>query len=103
MPIYEYECCRDGKRFEVLKKITDNSEEKCPDCGSEAKKLISQSTFHLKGSGWYATDYAKKNSPPPSQKQEELSDKAASKYEKPKLDDKKKKKKNEEKKDTKAA
>ncbi len=61
MPIYEFKCEHEGIIFEKLKKITDVADEKCPRCGRLAKKIISQSTFHLKGSGWYATDYANKS------------------------------------------
>ncbi len=60
MPIYEYECKRCGKVFEVWQKITDEPIKKCPDCGGEVQKLISESSFILKGTGWYVTDYARK-------------------------------------------
>ncbi len=58
MPTYEYKCGKCGT-IEVTQKITDRPLKKCPDCGCKVKKLISQSSFHLKGSGWYATDYKK--------------------------------------------
>ncbi len=62
MPIYEYECQSCGNIVEHWQKITDPPLEKCESCGGPMKKLISQSTFRLKGSGWYVTDYAgKKN------------------------------------------
>jgi putative FmdB family regulatory protein len=61
MPIYEFTCESENIVFEKLKKITDNTKEKCPSCGRVAKKIISQSTFHLKGSGWYATDSTNKS------------------------------------------
>jgi len=61
MPIYEYECSRCGV-FEVMQGITEEPLKTCPHCKRcKVKKLISESTFHLKGSGWYATDYAKSN------------------------------------------
>ena len=60
MPIYEYECKECGV-FEVMQKITDDPLERCPKCKRKVKKLISESSFVLKGSGWYATDYAKKD------------------------------------------
>ncbi len=63
MPIYEYHCAQCGKDFEFMQKFSDPPRMVCPDCGGELKKLISQCTFHLKGTGWYATDYAHKNSP----------------------------------------
>jgi len=61
MPIYEYECDKCGHHVEALQKITDPPMVECAQCHSEMKKLISQSTFHLKGTGWYVTDYASKN------------------------------------------
>ncbi|MBI5588631.1 MAG: zinc ribbon domain-containing protein [Deltaproteobacteria bacterium] len=59
MPIYEYRCTKCGKDFEVMQKFSDKPVEKCIHCSGKVEKLISQSSFHLKGSGWYATDYAK--------------------------------------------
>ena len=56
MPIYEYECKKCGI-IEVMQKITDASLKKCPKCKSSVRKLVSQSSFQLKGSGWYVTDY----------------------------------------------
>jgi putative FmdB family regulatory protein len=58
MPIYEYKCTKCGKEFEVIQKFSDKPVEKCIHCSGKVEKLISQSSFHLKGSGWYATDYA---------------------------------------------
>jgi putative FmdB family regulatory protein len=63
MPIYEYECGKCGHHVEVLQKFSDPPITECEECHSKMKKLISQSTFHLKGTGWYVTDYASKNSP----------------------------------------
>jgi len=60
MPIYEYQCESCGEIVENWQKITDPPLEKCESCGGKMKKLISQSTFQLKGSGWYVTDYANK-------------------------------------------
>ncbi len=61
MPIYEYKCNKCGV-FEVMQKITDAPFKKCPTCKGRAERLISSTSFVLKGSGWYATDYAKKGS-----------------------------------------
>jgi putative FmdB family regulatory protein len=58
MPIYEYSCKKCGD-FEVSQRMTEEPLKKCPTCGAKVTKLISQSAFHLKGSGWYVTDYAK--------------------------------------------
>jgi len=60
MPIYEYECSKCGHQTEVWQKITDRAAVRCELCKGKMKKLISQSAFHLKGTGWYVTDYASK-------------------------------------------
>jgi putative FmdB family regulatory protein len=64
MPVYEYRCGKCGNEFEELQRITDGPIRKCPKCGKLAvERLISRSSFVLKGSGWYATDYGRKSSP----------------------------------------
>ncbi|MSP41461.1 MAG: zinc ribbon domain-containing protein [Deltaproteobacteria bacterium] len=59
MPIYEYQCQKCGV-IEVTQRITEKSLAKCPTCKSKVKKLISNTSFQLKGTGWYITDYARK-------------------------------------------
>src|SRR5207245_9740530 len=61
MPLYEYECDACGHRFEIIRKFSDPPVEKCPVCKGGVHKLQSAPAFHLKGSGWYITDYAKKD------------------------------------------
>jgi putative FmdB family regulatory protein len=61
MPIYEYQCPRCGE-FEVTQRITDAPLKRCPTCKGKVKKLISNTSFQLKGSGWYQTDYGSKKS-----------------------------------------
>ena len=61
MPIYEYECTKCGDIEEVLQKFSDKPLTKCKHCSGKLHKLVSQSTFHLKGTGWYVTDYADKS------------------------------------------
>jgi putative FmdB family regulatory protein len=61
MPIYEYECMKCGKIDEVIQKFADKPLTKCKHCSGKLHKLISQSSFHLKGTGWYVTDYANKS------------------------------------------
>jgi len=61
MPIYEYECEKCGNVFEAFQSFSDRSLTKCSSCSGKLHKIISQSTFHLKGSGWYVTDYAGKS------------------------------------------
>ncbi len=60
MPIYEYQCTKCGRQTEVWQRITDQSPTKCERCKGKMRRLISQSSFHLKGTGWYVTDYASK-------------------------------------------
>jgi len=61
MPIYEYECTKCGHQIEAWQKFSDPPVTECECCHGKMRKLISQSTFHLKGSGWYVTDYASKS------------------------------------------
>ena len=61
MPIYEYRCDKCGKEFEAWQKFSDAPIETCESCGGHASKMISQSSFILKGSGWYVTDYGNKH------------------------------------------
>jgi len=62
MPLYEYECRACGNRFERIQKFSDPPVEVCPTCGDRAvEKLLSSPAIQFKGSGWYITDYAKKN------------------------------------------
>lgn len=68
MPIYEYECERCGAVEEVFQKFSDKPMSRCRKCSGKMHKLISQSTFHLKGSGWYVTDYARSSRSSTSQK-----------------------------------
>ena len=57
MPLYEYECASCKKTHEVMQKFSDPPLEKCPECGGPLSKLMSLSSFALKGGGWYTTDY----------------------------------------------
>ncbi len=90
MPIYEYVCDDCGKRCEVIQKITDQPLSVCPDCGGKMQKLISQTSFILKGNGWYVTDYAsaerkkaqETEAPDTSKNQEKTEKKAEGKAEK---------------------
>ena len=61
MPLYEYEC-ENGHRFEKIQKFSDPPLETCPTCGAPVRKLMSSPAIQFKGSGWYITDYAKKDS-----------------------------------------
>jgi putative FmdB family regulatory protein len=68
MPLYEYECDACGHRFEKIQKFSDPLEDKCPKCGGPVRKLMSSPAIQFKGSGWYITDYAKKDSTPAKDK-----------------------------------
>jgi putative FmdB family regulatory protein len=59
MPIYEYQCSKCGV-FEITQRITEPPLRRCPTCKARVTKLISSTSFHLKGTGWYVTDYASK-------------------------------------------
>jgi len=69
MPIYEYKCQRCGD-FEVTQRITGKPLSRCPTCKAKVKKLISNTSFQLKGSGWYVTDYPRKEKAPKEEKKE---------------------------------
>ena len=56
MPIYEYHCPKCGT-FDVMRKITEKPLRKCPTCKAKVQKLMSNTAFQLKGTGWYVTDY----------------------------------------------
>jgi putative FmdB family regulatory protein len=60
MPIYEYECLKCKAHTEVMQKVTDKPLVKCRKCGGRLEKQWSSTSFQLKGSGWYMTDYAGK-------------------------------------------
>lgn len=61
MPIYEYRCAKCGD-FEITQRITEDPIGKCPTCKRKVQRLISNTSFQLKGSGWYVTDYARSGS-----------------------------------------
>lgn len=64
MPIYEYQCQECGHHFDAMQKISDDPLKECPSCKANAlKKLISAPAFHLKGSGWYVTDFKDSKKP----------------------------------------
>ena len=91
MPIYEYVCNGCGHEFEEWQKINDSPVRKCPKCSKRrVERLVSLSAFHLKGSGWYVTDYGGKKS-------------GSSKNEEDKSSEKKPAKKNKKKKSSKSA
>jgi len=71
MPLREYQCDVCGHRFEIIQRMSDPPLEVCPKCGGVVQKLQAAPAFHLKGTGWYVTDYAKKDQSSESQKDSE--------------------------------
>lgn len=76
MPIYEYHCGKCGD-FEVMQKMSDKPLTTCPTCRRKVNKLISSTSFQLKGSGWYVTDYARKGGAGSGKKGDKADDKPA--------------------------
>jgi len=62
MPLYEYKCKKCHHQFEILQGFKEKNIDKCPKCGGPLSRLISSPAIQFKGSGWYITDYAHKNS-----------------------------------------
>jgi putative FmdB family regulatory protein len=78
MPIYAYRCSSCGLEQDVMQKLSDAPLTTCPQCNTETfGKQLTAPGFHLKGSGWYQTDFkgssgaakseAKSDNPPPCQ------------------------------------
>jgi len=62
MPIFDYQCTACGHTFDILQKAGEGALRKCPECGKlKLKKLLAAPNFHLKGSGWYKTDFRDKS------------------------------------------
>jgi putative FmdB family regulatory protein len=59
VPLYEYKCEGCGETFEVIQKFADEPLTVHEKCGGHVRRLMSAPSFQFKGSGWYATDYAK--------------------------------------------
>ena len=80
MPLYEYECPRTGKRFEVIQKFSEEPLKRCPECdehaecAGEAKRLLSAPAIQFKGAGWYVTDYGKGGEKPAAEAKSESSE-----------------------------
>ncbi len=92
MPIYEYICDACGKKFELIENFHNDKEKDCEYCSGTAKRVVSQSSFVLKGTGWYLTDYAKKSSHQDSDQKKDAPQGSKGKEEKPGLGDSSEKK-----------
>lgn len=68
MPMYEYKCQKCGHVFELIQRFSDAPLTEHEGCGGVLEKVVSAPAFHLKGSGWYATDYAKGSGANPAPK-----------------------------------
>jgi len=75
VPIYEYQCEACHEHVEAMQKMSAPPLETCPRCGGKLRKMISSTSFVLKGSGWYATDYARKDNGSGEAKKEDLGEK----------------------------
>ena len=79
MPIYEYRCTACQHKLESLQKFSDAPLVVCPQCGRDAlTKLVSAAGFHLKGSGWYQTDFKNSGSKPAAKPEAAASEAKAS-------------------------
>jgi putative FmdB family regulatory protein len=79
MPIYEYKCQKCGRQYEVFQGISDPELKSCKFCKGNVHKLVSLSSFSLKGSGWYTTDYAGKKAQASKTEKSETSESSTAK------------------------
>jgi putative FmdB family regulatory protein len=75
MPIYEYRCRECAHEFELFQKISDAPAKKCPECSGKVDRLVSATTFTLKGGGWYKDGYTSKKPEEKKKKKKKSSDK----------------------------
>jgi putative FmdB family regulatory protein len=86
MPIYEYKCQKCGRQFEAFRGISDPELKSCKFCKGKVHKLVSLSSFSLKGSGWYVTDYKGKKPATEGKKEKSEKSESSSKTEKTKTE-----------------
>ncbi len=68
MPIYEYRCQNCGHEMEAWQKMNEAPLVQCPTCNKDGlRKLISSTSFQLKGTGWYVTDFKNKDTQKPKE------------------------------------
>ncbi|HKG21455.1 MAG TPA: zinc ribbon domain-containing protein [Blastocatellia bacterium] len=87
MPIYEYVCEKCGDHIEAIQKVGDPLLKRCKKCRGKLEKVVSRTSFQLKGSGWYLTDYSSKSSSKSTEKAEKT-DKGSEKEKAPKVPEK---------------
>ncbi|MCK4739218.1 MAG: zinc ribbon domain-containing protein [Deltaproteobacteria bacterium] len=81
MPLYEYQCDGCKKVFEVSQKFSDKPLTKCEECSGKLEKLMSSTSFQLKGGGWYQTEYGTKKEKPKTESKNNKDKKQNSKTE----------------------
>jgi putative FmdB family regulatory protein len=75
LPLYEYKCAKCGHVFEKIENLSASFTKKCPKCGGKAERQLTAPAIQFKGSGWYVTDYAGKNSSASGEKGEKSGEK----------------------------
>jgi putative FmdB family regulatory protein len=86
MPIYEYKCRKCGRQFEAFQGITDPELKSCKFCKGKVHKMVSLSSFSLKGSGWYVTDYKGKKPGTTTKKEKTQTSESSASKETPKTE-----------------
>jgi putative FmdB family regulatory protein len=86
MPIYEYKCRKCGRQFEAFQGITDPELKSCKFCKGRVNKMVSLSSFSLKGSGWYVTDYKGKKPGTTAKKEKTQTSESSASKETPKTE-----------------
>ncbi|HET9533217.1 MAG TPA: zinc ribbon domain-containing protein [Blastocatellia bacterium] len=78
MPMYEYVCEKCGSHTEVIQKVSDAPLKRCQKCRGKLEKMVSRTSFQLKGSGWYLSDYSRKTNASSADKAEKKSESSSS-------------------------
>ena len=78
MPMYEYDCEKCGSHTEVIQKVSDAPLKRCQKCRGKLEKMVSRTSFQLKGSGWYLSDYSRKSNASSADKAEKKSESSSS-------------------------
>jgi putative FmdB family regulatory protein len=62
LPLYEYRCLKCKRHTEKIENLNGPNLKKCPHCGGKVESVLTAPAIQFKGSGWYVTDYGRKNS-----------------------------------------